>query len=213
MTDTRALADEGGRPEGVRERRNRELRQRIHLAAIELGEPAGMDAVTVAELAAAAGISRRTFFRHFRSKEDAVLAGHARYLAAARSLPMRARNVTEALSAIERVGDVVLEHEGQPELAEHRRVNAMIQRDQAIRTHAVVQDRLIADVFRDRLRELLPHEPVPALEFVADLGVTVWRHGWVRWSAQQDAATAESPVESHRAARQLFRAVAASATR
>ena len=195
-------------PEGVRQRRNRELRQRIHLAALELGESRGVNNVTVAEIAAAAGISRRSFFRYFKNKEDAVLSGHGRYLEAATELPLSAPDLAGALPAIERIGDEVLEREGLPELAEHRRITALIEHDPAIRAHAVAQDRIIADVFRDRLALQLPDEDRTTLELIADLGVTVWRHGWLRWSAQAGSVGCETPADSHREVRRLFRKLA-----
>ncbi len=45
-------------------------------AAIGLSLDHGFDATTVDEIAKAAGVARRTFFRHFRTKEDAVLPDH-----------------------------------------------------------------------------------------------------------------------------------------
>ena len=43
----------------------------------------GYEATTVDEIAVAAGISRRTFFRQFRSKEDVIFADHEFQLASA----------------------------------------------------------------------------------------------------------------------------------
>src|SRR5262245_56107222 len=56
-----------------RELRSLRTRQRIRHAAVELFERRGVDSVTVDEIADAAGVSRRTFFHHFATKEDAAL--------------------------------------------------------------------------------------------------------------------------------------------
>ncbi len=43
---------------------------------MELFATKGYEATTVDEIAAAAGVARRTFFRHFRSKEEAIFPDH-----------------------------------------------------------------------------------------------------------------------------------------
>src|SRR3954468_21110317 len=47
-------------------------REAIERVAMELFSPVGFDATTVDDIAAAAGIGRRTFFRYFGSKNDVV---------------------------------------------------------------------------------------------------------------------------------------------
>jgi AcrR family transcriptional regulator len=59
---------------GLRERRKLETRQRLLQAAKEHFEEHGYDDVTVADIAADAGVSVKTLFQHFRSKEDLLLA-------------------------------------------------------------------------------------------------------------------------------------------
>jgi len=59
---------------GVRERGKRETRKRLQHAAKELFEERGYDEVTVAEIAARAGVSAKTLFQHFGSKEDLLIA-------------------------------------------------------------------------------------------------------------------------------------------
>jgi AcrR family transcriptional regulator len=49
------------------------IRSEVSQVALDLFEGRGFDAVTVDDIADAAGISRRTFFRYFESKEGAVL--------------------------------------------------------------------------------------------------------------------------------------------
>jgi len=58
---------------GLRERKKRETRLAIHRAALDLVEEAGFDAVTTDQIAARAGVSPRTLFNYFPTKESAVL--------------------------------------------------------------------------------------------------------------------------------------------
>ncbi len=52
------------------------VRQELSTAAMRLFSTKGYEATTVDEIAAAAGVARRTFFRHFRSKEEAIFPDH-----------------------------------------------------------------------------------------------------------------------------------------
>jgi AcrR family transcriptional regulator len=58
--------------EGLRERKKRQTRDAIAAAAMELFLARGFDEVTIAEIARAAGVSRKTIFNYFPAKEDLV---------------------------------------------------------------------------------------------------------------------------------------------
>jgi AcrR family transcriptional regulator len=58
-----------------------EVRRDLVAAAAQLFTERGYDETTVDDIAAAAGVGRRTFFRYFRGKEDALSPDHERGLA------------------------------------------------------------------------------------------------------------------------------------
>jgi AcrR family transcriptional regulator len=70
----------GEPPLGKRERRKRETREAIVAAAERLFAADGYDGVTVADIAAAAGVSVKTLFTYFHSKEDLVFADEEKLL-------------------------------------------------------------------------------------------------------------------------------------
>lgn len=76
------MQDAAAKPEGLRELKRRETLQRISEVGLKLLVAKGYEATTLDEIAAAAGISRRTFFHYFNSKEDILLAGYAETLKA-----------------------------------------------------------------------------------------------------------------------------------
>ncbi|OBH02590.1 MULTISPECIES: TetR/AcrR family transcriptional regulator [unclassified Mycobacterium] len=58
----------------LRDRQRAQIRAEIRRAAFRLFIERGYDAVTTEEIATAAGVSARTFFRHVPTKEDLLLA-------------------------------------------------------------------------------------------------------------------------------------------
>jgi len=58
--------------DGVRERKKRETRRQLHGSAIELVVERGLGGVTAEDIARDAGVSPRTFFNYFPTKEAAL---------------------------------------------------------------------------------------------------------------------------------------------
>ena len=68
-----AQANANGRKASAQRHR---VRQDLAAAAMELFSTQGYEATTVDDIATAAGVARRTFFRHFKSKEEAIFPDH-----------------------------------------------------------------------------------------------------------------------------------------
>jgi len=71
----------GDQTEGLRARKKRASRQAIAATARRLFAERGFEAVTVAEVAAAAQVSEKTVFNHFPTKVDLAFAGREEGLA------------------------------------------------------------------------------------------------------------------------------------
>ncbi|MET7641216.1 TetR family transcriptional regulator [Streptomyces sp. NPDC005438] len=166
------------------------LRRELAAAAMELFATKGYEATTVDEIAARAGVARRTFFRHFRSKEEAIFPDHDDTL-------VRAKAVLDAAPAHEHPLDTVCRG-----IKEVMRMYAAspagsVERYKLTREVPALREREIASVARyERLftRYLLGHfdetahhdgtsdfdEPLMA-EVAASAVVTAHNHVLRRW--------------------------------
>jgi AcrR family transcriptional regulator len=60
--------------QSLRERQRLAIREELQQIALEMFAQRGYEDVAIAEIADAAGVSHRTFYRHYPTKEDVVLA-------------------------------------------------------------------------------------------------------------------------------------------
>jgi AcrR family transcriptional regulator len=89
---------------GLRERKRQQTRERLTRVAMALFLKRGFEATTLDDIAAAADISRRSFFHYFASKEDVVFGWHeestAALIAAVAARPANESMLTAAENAI-----------------------------------------------------------------------------------------------------------------
>jgi len=90
---------------GLRERKKRRTRRALTDAALRLIAEKGYDNTTVADIAAAAEVSPRTFFSYFPSKEDVLLADADERMELIRDVLGRLPAGTPPLAALRQVID------------------------------------------------------------------------------------------------------------
>ncbi|WP_369054813.1 TetR/AcrR family transcriptional regulator [Kineococcus terrestris] len=163
-----------------RERRQAAARRALAEQALRLFAERGYEATTVAEIADAADMSARTFFRHVRDKDDAMFAAdedafgevlEAAVPAGAGAAPLaRLLHGVRALAASAgRDGDVKCARE------------RVLEENPALRARDLAQQLR----WQQRAEEFLRADGVPAGEaaLAAGLALTVWREAYRRWIA------------------------------
>jgi len=161
-------------------------RGRLEQAALELYVERGFEQTTVAEIAQRAGLTERTFFRHFADKREVLFWGAAalqelivRSIAGA---PDDAAPIDAIATALETAGT----------LLEERRDGAR-QRQGAIAAHAELQERelkklaALAAAMAEALRGRGVTEPSASL--AAEAGIAVFRIAFARWIDDASART------------------------
>lgn len=86
-----------------------EVRRTLVAAAVALFDERGYDDTTVDDITAVAGVGRRTFFRYFRSKEDAISPDHETALARIAEIFENARPDEPAAGLVLRAGETVFD--------------------------------------------------------------------------------------------------------
>lgn len=86
-----------------------EVRRDLVAAAVALFHDRGYEDTTVDDIAAAAGVGRRTFFRYFRSKEDAISPDHETALARIAEVFATAHPDEPVTSVVLRAGETVFD--------------------------------------------------------------------------------------------------------
>ncbi|WP_368498832.1 TetR family transcriptional regulator [Herbiconiux sp. A18JL235] len=186
---------------GLRERKRRATRRSIQLAVLRLTAENGLDQVTIDEISRDAGVSPRTFFNYFPTKE-ASLAGDAPFSLTADAIAafVEAGPGGDPLGEMLELMAVQAQEDGgiDPELhsLRHRVMNDHPQ------IFALRIDRMrafeasIAETVERRLRrdaEKQGNEPVPDTEFaekarmVGLVTMAVARGSWLAWAEHPDA--------------------------
>ena len=160
-----------------------DARGRLERAAEELFIERGFEQTTAAQIAERAGLTERTFFRHFADKREVLFAGsevlEQEMLAALACAPTSAgplEAVAEALAAAAGfLGD---------NLAHSRRRWTVIAANAELRERELIKMARLADALAQGLRERGTQDPEARL--VAEVGIAVFRTGFESWVSGPD---------------------------
>ena len=155
---------------------------RLQAAAVELYREPGYDKVTVAELAARASLTPRTFFRYFSDKREVLFFGAEKLETLVEEGVLAAPGGTSALEAVAAaLAPIARRSDEDPVIADYVR-----QRHDLIRTYAELRERELAKhaslaaATAAALRRRGVSEPEASL--AAEAGLAAFTVGFERWA-------------------------------
>jgi AcrR family transcriptional regulator len=155
-----------------------DARGRLEKAALDLYGENGFDNTTVAEIAERAGLTERTFFRHFADKREVLFAGAGALQELLVSAVIGAPNSTTPIAAI------AAALEAAAALLQERR-EFSIQRQAVIAANPELQEReliklaTLAAALADALRRRGVKDPTASL--AAEVGIAAFKVAFERW--------------------------------
>jgi AcrR family transcriptional regulator len=161
-------------------RSGEQVRARLQQAAVDLFLERGFDAVTTAQIAERAGVTERTYFRHFADKREVLFDGEALLIealtASITAAPAGEAPMATLLGAFRSI--VALLERNRP-VAEPRAV--VITATPALRERALAKDAHLVEVLVEALRARGVDDEVAAL--AVEVGWATLRHAMRRWMA------------------------------
>jgi AcrR family transcriptional regulator len=156
-----------------------DARGRLAQAALELYGERGFDQTTAAEIANRAGLTERTFFRHFADKREVLFAGSAELqkllVAAVASAPTSAAPIDAVTAALMAAGDVF--NDERRSYARERR--AVIAANADLHERELIKMASLASAIAEALQRRGVSEPAASL--AAEAGIAIFRVTFERW--------------------------------
>jgi AcrR family transcriptional regulator len=176
------MSEDAPKPEGPRARKRRQTLQRIAEVGLKLFLAKGYEAATLDEIAAAAGISRRTFFYYFKSKDDILLAYLDGYADALKASVLENASTGAPLDVAR---DAVLKVVARAEASETIATARLIQNSKALRARGQTGYLQREQALYEALCALWPSkERREGLRFVAMASMGATRLAVDKWLAQ-----------------------------
>ena len=161
-------------------------RGRLEQAALALYGERGFENTTVAEIAARAGLTERTFFRHFADKREVLFwgAGALQELLvnSVASAPADAAPIDAVAAALEAAGSLL---QARPESVRQRQ--AVIAASAELRERELIKLAALASALADALRRRGVKDPAATLS--AEAGIAVFHVAVERWLHERSRRT------------------------
>lgn len=155
---------------------------RLEQAALQLYLERGFDQTTVAEIAQRAGLTERTFFRHFADKREVLFRGQVlvdAMTAAVAAAPEGTAPLDVVAAALESTSDFFADRR------EHaRRRQQVINSNPGLQERELIKLASMATALADALRGRGVATDAAAL--VAEAGIAVFKVAFERWLADPD---------------------------
>jgi AcrR family transcriptional regulator len=155
-----------------------DARGRLEQAAGELFAERGFDQTTVADIAARAGLTERTFFRHFTDKREVLFSGQDAFqdsiVGAVAAATATATPLEAVAAGLEAAGNAL---QGRAKLAPQRQ--AIIDAHPDLQERELIKLAKVGTAVAATLRERGVAEPGATL--AADTGIAVLRIAFARW--------------------------------
>jgi AcrR family transcriptional regulator len=157
---------------------------RLAKAALQLYVERGFEQTTVAEIAGRAGLTERTFFRHFADKREVLFSGSAMLeelmVNAVADAPADAAPLDAIAAALDRAGELLGERR---EFAVQRQT--VIAANPALMERELIKLASLAAALGEALRRRGVADPAASL--TAEAGVAVFKVAFERWVSAADS--------------------------
>ncbi|MGW1725792.1 TetR/AcrR family transcriptional regulator [Streptomyces sp. NPDC002306] len=157
-----------------------DARGRLAKVALELYSERGYEQTTVAEIAKRAGLTERTFFRHYTDKREVLFAGSGElrelFVGAVAGAPKSAAPIDALTAGLDAVSELFADRR---EYA--RRRQGVIMANAELHERELIKLASISAALAGTLRER--GVPEPAASLTAEAGVAVFKVGFERWVA------------------------------
>jgi len=153
-------------------------RGRLEQAALELFTERGFEQATVTDIARRAGLTQRTFFRHFADKREVLFWGQGALqellVGAVASAPDSAAPIDAVAAALAAAGALLQERHGPA-----RQRQAIINAHPELRERELIKLATLASAIAAALRQRGVSDPAASL--TAEAGIAVFKVAFERW--------------------------------